>query len=342
MGFNVIELCSPNICCFNHTCFENNVKVVSLCDLAALRRRNVGNSVVFYVDFVSYRRTCRKIHLGSCRVGGRYVNGRGSDELWRNGLSSENVVEVLESMPDPEQALDFFETIAKQSKIIHTTESFNYMLEFLRKHGRVGDMVHVFDLMQKQIVKRSPATFLTIFKSLGVQGGLRSASFALSRMSKAGFVLNAFSYNGLIHFLLQSGLAREALEVYKRMVSEGITPSLKTYSALMVALGKKRNVETVMSLLSEMEGLGLKPNVYTFTICIRALGQTGKIDEAYGLLHRMEEEGCQPDVVTYTVLIEVLCEAGRLEKARELFVRMKSSDQRPDRVTYITLVGQVW
>ncbi|KAG0472033.1 hypothetical protein HPP92_016579 [Vanilla planifolia] len=158
-------------------------------------------------------------------------------------------------------------------------------------------MALVFDLMQKQIVKRNTTTFLTIFKALNVREGLRTSPFALKRMKEAGFVLNAFSYNGLIHYLLQSGFHKEALQVYKRMISEGIIPSLKTYSALMVASGKRRNADLVMELLTEMEGVGLKPNVFTFNICIKILGKTG----------------------------------GKHEKAQELFWKMKSSDHKPDR-----------
>lgn len=63
-----------------------------------------------------------------------------------------------------------------------------------------------------------------------------------------GFVLNAYSYIGLIYLLLQSGCLIEAIDVYRRMLSEGLKPSLKTFSALMVAAGKKRDPDTATGL----------------------------------------------------------------------------------------------
>ena len=211
--------------------------------------------------------------------------------------SSSDVTTVLKSLPDTASAFSYFKEVA------------------LRVDGRIEEMGYVFDLMQKRIIKRDATTFLTVFKCLSVKGGLRQAPYALRKMREYGFVLNAYSYNGLIHLLLKSRFCTEAMEVYRSMISDGFRPSLQTYSSLMVGLGKRRDTEAVMGLLQEMETLGLKPNVYTFTICIRVLGRAGKINEAYDILERMDEQGCGPDVVTYTVLIDALCTARKLDCA---------------------------
>ncbi|KAJ6383078.1 hypothetical protein OIU77_031492 [Salix suchowensis] len=268
-----------------------------------------------------------------------------NEELVVNGkprkwLSSDEVLGVLHSISDPIHALLYFKSVAELPNVVHTTETCNHMLEVLRVHRRVEDMAFVFDLMQRQIIRRNANTYLIIFKGLFIRGGLRRAPSALEKMREAGFVLNAYSYNGLIHFLLQAGFCKEALEVYRRMVSEGLKPSLKTFSALMVASGKRRNVKTVMGLLEEMESIGLRPNIYTYTICIRILGRAGKIDEAYRIMKRMDDDGCGPDVVTYTVLIDALCTARKLDDAMCLFTKMKSSSHKPDKVTYVTLLDK--
>nr|CAD1831053.1 unnamed protein product [Ananas comosus var. bracteatus] len=232
-----MELCSSRRICSSSSSsssFESTRKAASLNRLASLRSRKSRGLRVYKPQ--SSNPGCR-----CCRFSVKIASCVEFDEEWRgevSSVSSENVVEVLRSIPDPVEALLLFKCIASQPRVVHTTASFNYMLELLRVHGRVEDMALVFDLMQKQIVKRDPETFLIIFKALGVRGGLRGAPFALSKMKDAGFVLNAFSCNGLIYFILRSGFIKEAVEVYERMVSEGIKPSLKTYSALMVALGR--------------------------------------------------------------------------------------------------------
>lgn len=77
--------------------------------------------------------------------------------------SSSGVFGVLKSFDNPEEALDFFLCVGQQPRCVHTTFSCNYMLEVLRVHGRVGEMVKVFELMQRQIIKRDLETYLIIF-----------------------------------------------------------------------------------------------------------------------------------------------------------------------------------
>ncbi|KAK9280535.1 hypothetical protein L1049_014227 [Liquidambar formosana] len=102
-----------------------------------------------------------------------------------NGISSKEVFGVLKSISDPNRAFSFFKSFAELPNVVHTTETCNYMLEILRVHRRVEDMAVVFDLMQKQIIKRNLNTYLTIFRGLYVRGGIRQAPFALERMRKS-------------------------------------------------------------------------------------------------------------------------------------------------------------
>ncbi|KAK1394776.1 Pentatricopeptide repeat-containing protein, chloroplastic [Heracleum sosnowskyi] len=289
----VIVLCSSSFCCSNFKHLQYGNFYSSRFD----KGRNF--ECVKVLPFGLNWKKHRKKIVGKCGVSIKSLNF----SEWVNGISkkkisSEEIILVLKSIQDLDEAFSVFLSVAELPKVVHTTETCNYMLELLRVRKRIDDMVVVFELMQKQIIYRSLNTCMIIFSVLDVKGGIRQSPYALKRMRDVGFVLNGYSYNGLIHLILQSGFCREALEVYERVLSEGIIPSLKTYSALMVASGKRRDIETVMNLLAEMESLGLRPNVYTFTICIRVLGRAGKIDEAYRILKRMDQEGCGPDVVT--------------------------------------------
>ncbi|KAL4204299.1 hypothetical protein AMTRI_Chr01g131420 [Amborella trichopoda] len=256
----------------------------------------------FYCYFKGNRRT----HHVSCGINFSSYNEAKIKRRIRKGLNSDGVIEVLRSYSDPFEALVFFKSIAQQPKIIHITETCNYMLDILRINGKVIEMSMVCDLIQQQIIQRNQETYLTIFKGLDIFGGIKRASVALEMMSHAGFVLNVFSYKW-----------REAMEVYRCMVAENIKPSLKTYSALMLAFGKTKDINTVMYLLHEMEALGLRPNIYTYTIRIRIFGRY---------------------VITFIVLLDFLCSCGRLADAKKLFYQMKSGNHRSDRVTYITLI----
>ncbi|KAG2245265.1 hypothetical protein Bca52824_092865 [Brassica carinata] len=70
--------------------------------------------------------------------------------------SSSEVTKALKSLPDTDSAFSYFKEVAQSSKLVHTTETCNHMLEALRVDGRIEEMGYVFDLMQKRIIKRMP------------------------------------------------------------------------------------------------------------------------------------------------------------------------------------------
>lgn len=73
-----------------------------------------------------------------------------------SGLTSDHVIQVLKSYSDPKQALGFFFSAARQEQFMHTTYSYNTMLEILGRARMVKEMARVLDLMQKQRVDLIP------------------------------------------------------------------------------------------------------------------------------------------------------------------------------------------
>ncbi|KAF3789745.1 hypothetical protein EJ110_NYTH13287 [Nymphaea thermarum] len=129
---------------------------------------------------------------------------------------------MLRSFNDPIHALSLFKSLSQRPRIIHTTDTCNFMVD---------------------VIKRDLTTYITLLEDVGVFGGIKEAPLALDLMSEPRFVLNDFSYNGLIHMLLQSGCLQEAMKIYQQIISEMVRPNMKTYSALMVASGKQKHIE---------------------------------------------------------------------------------------------------
>nr|DAD42273.1 TPA_asm: hypothetical protein HUJ06_000503 [Nelumbo nucifera] len=208
-----VRISDGNLRCTGQT--ESKPTVLNHC--ASIGRRKTGNLKVLKCGFIGNWKKHRKNKVSFCVFVMGASCGMRVKEKPEKWFSSDKVIEVLKTMFDPDQALVFFKT-AQQPNLVHTTESCNYMLEFLRIHGKMEEMAVMFDLMQKQIIKRNLETYLTIFEALYIRGGIQQAPCALEQMRKVGFFFNAFSYNGLIHLLLRSGFRREALVVYRRMV----------------------------------------------------------------------------------------------------------------------------
>jgi len=173
-----------------------------------------------------------------------------------SGLTSDHVIQVLRSHSDPKKALRFFFWAARQPKFMHTTDSYNSMLEILGATHMVKEMACVLDLMQTQRRRLNSQTYLIILRNLGITGGMEQVPLALEEMKKSGFMLSDFAYNGLIGLLIKSGFRKEAMVVYRKMISEGLLPSLKFYSTLIGACGEMGDTGQVMGLLAEMRKLG--------------------------------------------------------------------------------------
>ncbi|ERN08509.1 hypothetical protein AMTR_s00152p00086630 [Amborella trichopoda] len=222
-----MELCSGGLCTYSLNYLKTKTNYdysSSLRGLSFIIGGEFHNGKVLSLKFCAsfdiltgfsyYFKGNRRTHHVSFGINlSSYNEAKIKCRIWK-GLNSDGVIEVLRLYSDPFEALAFFKSIAQQPKIIHTTETYNYMLDILIINGKVIEMSMVFDLMQQHIIKRNQETYLTIFKGLDIFGGFKRAPVALERMSHADFILNVFFYKWLIHLLLQSGFLREAMEVY--------------------------------------------------------------------------------------------------------------------------------
>lgn len=171
----VALLCSTSLCgdiTVGDACLVSNIKAK-----CCWRRENLvtGGLKFHALKIGSRKKHCRKKSM-RCNV----VSMKSSDfsasmigKTLKSDLSSSEVTRVLMSFPDTDSKFSYFKSVAENSNLVHTTDTCNYMLEALRFDGKIEEMAYVFDLMQKRIIKRDTNTYLTIFKSISVKGGLR-------------------------------------------------------------------------------------------------------------------------------------------------------------------------
>ncbi|KAI4965529.1 hypothetical protein ZWY2020_051618 [Hordeum vulgare] len=141
----------------------------------------------------------------SSRAGCRQLAPPPCEERVSRPGDAGNVVHMLRSAAaaDPEEALELFLSVARQPRVLHTTESCNYMLELMRAHGRVGDGPRCSTQCRGRSSR--PMWAPSAPSSGGRRRGASGAPVALPVMKEAGIVLNAYTYNGLIYFLVKSG-----------------------------------------------------------------------------------------------------------------------------------------
>lgn len=98
-----------------------------------------------------------------------------------NGVYMEELTGLVKSISNFTEALSLFK--ARICSVLIIIQTRDYMLERSRVNNCSGDMVVVFDLMQRQIICRNLTTYLIIFKGLDIKRRIRQAPISLTQMS---------------------------------------------------------------------------------------------------------------------------------------------------------------
>ncbi|XP_058106450.1 pentatricopeptide repeat-containing protein At1g62914, mitochondrial-like [Magnolia sinica] len=206
--------------------------------------------------------------------------------------------------------------------------------------GRIGEASSFF---LKTIEMRYPydvVTFGILIDGLSKLGNNGMALGLLREMEKGTGKCrpNLTVYTSIIDSLCKDGLAKEALNLFSKMVGKGIRPDVFTYSSLIHGLCNLGQWKEAMILLDEMLDGGISPNVTTFSILVNALCKEGMIKEARGLLELMTQRGEEPNVITYNALMDGYCFTSQMDAALKIFDNVVSKGHKPSVVTCNILI----
>ncbi|XP_077250286.1 tetratricopeptide repeat (TPR)-like superfamily protein [Tasmannia lanceolata] len=208
----------------------------------------------------------------------------------------------------------FYTEFRKLSKAINV-----YKLMKKSKDPSSRPSVRTYNLLFAALLSRGTNSYINhmymetircLFKQM-VADGIGPDIFSLNSMIK-GYVLslhlndalrifhqmgsvyncspNAYSYDYLIHGLCAQGRSKNAMELYREMMSKGFIPSQKAYNSLVNCLAIVGEVEEAVRILWEMNEKRRLADCITYRTVLDAICRQGRVGDAMSLLRELQEK----------------------------------------------------
>ncbi|KAK9672129.1 hypothetical protein RND81_12G078700 [Saponaria officinalis] len=186
--------------------------------------------------------------------------------------------------------------------LLKRNDGFDLYLETLEEMRKCGIGIH-------------PEAFVVLISGYFQAGFAEKAVEMFGKMKEFDCKPNVFTYNAILHVMVQKDVVLLALAVYSQMLKFNCLPNVATYSILIDGLCKSGKLEDALSLFDEMTERGILPNTVTYTIVLLGLCQAERPHEARALLGKMTSNGCLPDSITWDGLLAGFCKLGKVDEA---------------------------
>jgi pentatricopeptide repeat protein len=233
-------------------------------------------------------------------------------------LSSKIVTSIIQQVPNPKLGFRFF-IWSTRTELLRSRASDSLIVDMLvkDKHGFDLYWETLRDLKNFQIPITSNA-FRVLIAGYVKMGMAEKAVEAFSTMKDFDCKPDVFTYNCILHVMVQKEVFLLALAVYNQMLRSNCSPDLATYNILINGFYKTGKTQDALKLFDEIIQRGISPNEITCTIIVSGLCQAKRLDEAHRLFNTMKGSGRCPDAITCSALLNGFCKWGRLDEAYAL------------------------
>lgn len=153
----------------------------------------------------------------------------------------------------------------------------------------------LFDHMKNLKCKPDLITYNTVLGFLGRAGRLDDMLHEFSSMKGVHIAPDIISYNTMLNSLQKVGRLDLCLVFFREMCDNGLNPDLRTYGALIECFGQSGNLEEALRLFSEMKQRCIRPSIYIYRSLIHYSKKMGKLELAMSLSKEMSV--CLPDLI---------------------------------------------
>ncbi|KAK9140823.1 hypothetical protein Scep_010504 [Stephania cephalantha] len=228
----------------------------------------------------------------------------------------------------------------KKSGILIVPQTFNVLISAYAKMGAAEKAVDSFGQMKDFNSRPNTFTYNTMLHLLVQKQVMDEIVSILKCIKNEGFVVGLNGYSCLIDGLFRIGRFREACRLWHNLMSDGsIAPDCILYTIMMKGLTMEGKVEDAVKLLSEMASRGIVPDTFCYNTLIKGFCDMGLLDEARSLKLEISQNDCFPDSATYTILICGLCKKGLVDEAQQIFEEMEKLGCLPTVMTFNALIS---
>ncbi|KAF5754240.1 putative tetratricopeptide-like helical domain superfamily [Helianthus annuus] len=185
--------------------------------------------------------------------------------------------------------------------------------------------------------KPTEITVLALYPAIWNLGSLELCQCVHAYGEKNGFYTTDIRVtNALIDVYARCGSVHNALRVFELIPSD--EKNLVSWTSIITVFAMHGMAKEAVDSFKRMEEVGMKPNRVTFLSVISACSHGGLVEEGLVFFKKMVNESCiVPDIKHYGCLIDMLARAGRLEDAEKMALEVPK-DMAND-VIWRTLLG---
>ncbi|KAK4772221.1 hypothetical protein SAY86_013996 [Trapa natans] len=242
------------------------------------------------------------------------------------------------------RALDFFDWVETKHSFVHTTDTFNRMIDIL---GKFFEFELCWALIGR--MTRSPGsfpnhvTFRTMFDRYTSAHLVNEAISAYCRLEEFN-LRDAVSYYNLIDALCDHQHVAEAVEIcFGDMRSEDVSPNFavdetKIHNLILRGWYKVGWWRKCRDFWEEMERKGVRKDLHSYAIYMDIVCKGGKPWKAVKLYKEMKRKGVKLDVVAYNTVVRAIGLAEGVDFSIRLVREMREAGCQPNVVTYNTII----
>ncbi|XP_078431408.1 pentatricopeptide repeat-containing protein At1g77170, mitochondrial-like [Wolffia australiana] len=198
--------------------------------------------------------------------------------------------------------------------------SWNALISGLAQGGRASDAIKVFLQLRRSGLLPDDVTMLSVASATGSVGDLDVAQQVHACVLKSRLRTNEAAtplllQNSLIDMYGKCGRPDLAKAVFSRMCWRDVS----SWTSMIMALALHGCAREAVDLFRGMISDGARPNHVTFVAVLSACAHGGMVEEGMGFFERMEGEfGVEPGAAHYGCVVDLLGRVGRVVKAREV------------------------
>ncbi|KAM6548060.1 hypothetical protein CsatB_019736 [Cannabis sativa] len=144
-----------------------------------------------------------------------------------------------------------------------------------------------------------------------------------------------FSYNSLLHGLLELGHLKEAIQVLSRMVGECLKWDSATYVTVFGLCSSLGTLRLGLEVHCQMLKADIEHDAFVNCAIMDMYGKCGKLINAVNIFQRLLTR----NVVSWTTIMAAYFQNGYFEEALNHFVNMKTKDIAPNEYTFAVLLN---
>ncbi|ESQ44640.1 hypothetical protein EUTSA_v10003201mg [Eutrema salsugineum] len=189
------------------------------------------------------------------------------------------------------------------------------------------------DMHRSSLVRPNEVSLVALIKSCANLGEFRGGVWAHVYLLKNNLTLNQFVGTSLIDFYSKCG----CLSFARQMFDEMRDRDASCYNAMIRGLAVHGFGKEAIKLYRSLISQGLIPDEATFVVTISACSHSGLVEDGLQIFHSMKAVyGIEPKVEHYGCLVDLLGRSGRLEEAEDFIENMP---MKPNAMLWRSFLG---